>query len=89
MFDALTLLAFSGGALGWLAGATEPARFAWLFCWRRAWLWVAYLVVFPAYSAIASIPALHLSLASTHEEEGAAGLVLKVAGERRAGSAFI
>lgn len=46
---------------------TTPRRFNWLFSWRRAYLWVLYVAVFPAYSGVASIPAFHLSLSNTSD----------------------
>ena len=65
IYAALTQLAFTGGALGALAGVMRPDRFAWLASPRRAWLWLAYLALFPAYSALSNIPALQASLATT------------------------
>ena len=65
VFNGLTMLAFVGGGLGWLAGVTHPARFAWLAAPRRAYLWAAYAALFPAYSALSNVPALQASLAST------------------------
>ncbi|KAL4440356.1 hypothetical protein ABPG75_003357 [Micractinium tetrahymenae] len=62
-FYTLTLLAFVGGGMGWLAGVARPARFAWLAAPRRAYLWVVYLAVLPAYSGISTLPALRVSLA--------------------------
>ena len=81
VFTTMTLLAFLGGPLAWLAGVAAPARFAWLFAWRRAYLWLAYAAVFPAYSAIASLPAMRVSLANT-TEWGPAPIILKAVGER-------
>lgn len=62
-FYTLTLLAFIGGGMGWLAGVARPARFAWLAAPRRLYLWAVYLAVLPAYSGISTIPALRVSLA--------------------------
>lgn len=64
VYSTLTSLAFVGGGLGWLAGVTRPARFAWLASRRRAYLWLAYATALPAYSALSNLPALHSSLAS-------------------------
>lgn len=80
VFNSLTLLAFLGGALAWLAGVTNPARFDWLVAPRRAYLWIVYLAILPAYSGIASIPAMRVSLA-TMDEWGPAPIILKVVGE--------
>lgn len=65
VFNTLTLLAFLGGALAWLAGVTAPDRFAFLFSWRRAYLGVVYAAILPAYSALGNLPALQASLANT------------------------
>lgn len=62
-FNTLTLLAFVGGAMGWLAGVARPARFAWLAAPRQLYLCLVYLAVLPAYSGISTIPALRVSLA--------------------------
>jgi hypothetical protein len=67
VYSTLTSLAFAGGGLGWLAGVTRPARFAWLAAPRRAYLWLAYAAMLPAYSAVSTIPAMHESLASLGE----------------------
>lgn len=80
VFNSLTLLVFLGGALAWLAGVTNPARFDWLAAPRRAYLWIVYLAILPAYSGIASIPAMRVSLA-TMDEWGPAPIILKVVGE--------
>ena len=80
VFNSLTLLAFLGGALAWLAGVTNPARFDWLVAPRRTYLWIVYLAILPAYSGIASIPAMRVSLA-TMDEWGPAPIILKVVGE--------
>lgn len=80
VFNSLTLLTFLGGALAWLAGVTNPARFDWLVAPRRAYLWIVYLAVLPAYSGIASIPAMRVSLA-TMDQWGPAPIILKVVGE--------
>ncbi|KAL4429027.1 hypothetical protein ABPG77_006066 [Micractinium sp. CCAP 211/92] len=62
-FNTLTLLAFIGGGMGWLAGVARPARFAWLAAPRQLYLCLVYLAVLPAYSGISTIPALRVSLA--------------------------
>ena len=82
VYSTLTSLAFVGGGLGWLAGVTRPARFAWLASWRRAYLWVAYAAMLPAYSAISSIPAMHESL-SQLSTWSAAAIAVVSSGERR------
>lgn len=79
-FSALTMLAFVGGGMGWLAGVTHPARFAWLAAPRRAYLWLLYLAVLPAYSGISSIPALRVSLAGMGAW-GPVPIALKALGE--------
>ena len=79
-YTTLSLLAFVGGAAGWLAGVTRPARFAWLAAPRRIYLWLAYLALFPAYSAVSSVPALRVSL-SGQQAWGPVLILLKVLGE--------
>ncbi|PSC71850.1 hypothetical protein C2E20_4784 [Micractinium conductrix] len=76
-YTTLSLLAFVGGAAGWLAGVTRPARFAWLAAPRRIYLWLAYLALFPAYSAVSSVPALRVSL-SGQQAWGPVLILLKV-----------
>ena len=83
-FTTVTLLAFLGGGLGWLVGATQPARFAWLTAPRQAWVWVVYAAVFPCYSALSNIPALQASLAS--DSFSTAFLAVNIAGEEGGGS---
>lgn len=80
-FTCVTLLALLGGALAWLAGATHPARFAWLAAPRRAYIWAVYVAVFPAYSALSNIPALQASLASTSFSP--AFLAVNITGEQQ------
>jgi hypothetical protein len=72
VYSTLTTLAFIGGALGWLAGVTRPARFAWLASPRRCYLWLAYAATLPAFSGVTTIPAMHASLASLGSWSGAA-----------------
>lgn len=80
-FYTLTLLAFIGGGMGWLAGVARPARFAWLAAPRRLYLWAVYLAVLPAYSGISTIPALRVSLAGMGAW-GPVPVVLKSLGAR-------
>lgn len=84
-FYTLTLLAFIGGGMGWLAGVARPARFAWLAAPRRLYLLVVYLAVLPAYSGISTIPALRVSLAGMGAW-GPVPIVLKTLGARAAGA---
>lgn len=85
IFSALTSLAFVGAALAAATGATAPARFAWLFSWRRAYVWLAYAAVIPCYSALSNLPALQESLASTHR--WGPGMIAAFALGERAGGA--
>ncbi|KAL4440293.1 hypothetical protein ABPG75_003294 [Micractinium tetrahymenae] len=66
VFSALTLLALAGSAAGWLAGTSTAARFAWLTAPRQAYIWLTYLAVLPAYSALSNAPALRASLSTVN-----------------------
>lgn len=70
-YSDMTNVLLYGLALGWFTSITEPARFHWLYNYKRWYVGAVFLAFLPIYSLISDIPGIQFSIKDRPEMSSA------------------